>query len=260
MPINHPAKAFVARIFLQLAGIILVLSAAAHPLYGVDLKIVTSEHPPFSYTEEGVVKGLAAEIVTALLEDLRLDVEIVSSPWPRTYKTALETKNILIFTLARTPEREDLFDWVGVIIAGNSYLFALNDRKDINIASLEDAKKYRIGIVRNDVRANFLKANGITLLDEVIDSEANAQKLAKGWIDLWAEEENTAPYLFKKLGYDSSQTLNKAFLLDLHMEGYLAFARGSDKDLVDSFRDALQRLKNSGKYQQIVNKYNTVQE
>ena len=249
---TNPAARILAGLLLPLL-LLLATSLAAQ-----QLKILGSQYPPYSYLENGRAVGLCSEIVRALLRELAIEAEITIAPWSRSYKTALEERNVLLFTIARTPEREELFHWVGVIVSGETHLYALKEREDIVINRIEDAKRYRIGVVRDDIRATFLRNQGVTNLDEVTGSENNAQKLAMGWIDLWAEEENAAPFTFKKLGNDPLATLKKVYTLDLRLDGYLAFSRDSDPELVQKFRDALERLKGSGEYARILADYDTL--
>jgi polar amino acid transport system substrate-binding protein len=230
----------------------------ASPLAGQNLKIFGSEHPPYSYLKDGRPTGLCADIVRALLDDLDLRQEITIAPWARSYKTALEEPNVLLFTVARTAEREPLFHWVGVIVSGETHLYGLRDRDDIVINRLDQAQRYKIGVVRDDIRAGFLRKNGFTDLDEVTGSEINARKLAMGWIDLWVEEENAAPFVFEKLGLNPGEKLKKVYTLDLRLDGYLAFSRDSDPELVARFRAALDRLKGSGEYARLLATYDNL--
>jgi ABC-type amino acid transport substrate-binding protein len=92
----------------------------------------------------------------------------------------------------------------------------------------------------------------------VTGSEINARKLAMGWIDLWVEEENAAPFVFKKVGFSPTEKLKKVYTLDLRLDGYLAFSRDSDPELVARFRAALDRLKASGEYSRILTTYDTL--
>lgn len=237
---------------------LLVMMLVASPLAGENLKIFGSEHPPYSYLKDGRPSGLCADIVRALLDDLNLQQEITIAPWARSYKTALEEPNVLLFTVARTAERESLFHWVGVIVSGETHLYGLHDRNDIVINRLDQAQRYKIGAVRDDIRAGFLRKNGFTDLDEVTGSEINARKLAMGWIDLWVEEENAAPFVFEKIGLNPGEKLKKVYTLDLHLDGYLAFSRDSSPELVAKFRAALDRLKNSREYSRILATYDTL--
>ena len=241
-----------------LCGCLLLAPLLALPAAAVQLRVFGSEHPPYSYMAEGRPTGLCSDIVASLLSRLQLDTPITIAPWSRGYRTALEEPNVLLFTVARTPEREELFHWVGPLVSGETHLYALKERNDLVLDSLAAAEGRKIGVVRDDIRAHFLRRNGITSLDEATGSEINARKLLMGWIDLWAEEENAAPFVFKKLGHDPAQKLKKVYTLDLRLDGYLAFSRGSDSELVDRFRAALEELKNSGEYRRILASYDTL--
>ncbi|MEI8631015.1 hypothetical protein P4S72_00655 [Vibrio sp. PP-XX7] len=74
---------------------------------------------------------------------------------------ALDEKDILIYSIARTKERESLFKWVGPIAPYNVYLFKLKARSDIIVNTLEDVKKYRIGGAYQDVKQLYLVSQGI---------------------------------------------------------------------------------------------------
>ncbi len=220
------------------------------------IQVVTSEYAPFSYLENGRPKGFCTEIVQTLLKELGIRADIATLPWARAYNTALKKRNILIYTLARTPGRESLFQWVGVLVRGKSYLFSLKSRP-IRLDSLDQAKAYHIGSGREDVRAAYLKNQGFKNLDLVIHAQMNARKLINGRIDLWAEGELAAVHTVRQLGYDPDKVLSKAFLLEMDtpLVGYLAFGIDTDPDLVRRFSKALEKLKQNKTYEHIKHKY-----
>lgn len=214
--------------------------------------VVTAEYPPFNYTEKGAVKGISTNIVRSLLDTLEIDAKITSYPWTRSYKKALEEKNTLIYPLVRTPEREGAFEWIGVVATGKTYLYSLQTRHDIDLQSLDDAKKKSIGVLRGAVRFRYLKTRHFTNLVEDISPRASAQKLILGWIDLWAADENTAYYTLSMMGYDPRRLIKRHFPLDIELDGYLAFSKDSDRELVESFRKAFIRLQVSGEYEKMI--------
>ncbi len=218
--------------------------------YAQKINIVTSEFPPFNYVENGKDSGFCTEIVQAILQDLNFQGTIKTYPWARSYQMALKQKNTLIYTIARTPERENLFHWVGVIISGKTYLFSLRENQ-INLDSLSQANRFNVGAVLNGIRAKYLSANGVKNLDLVVDSESNALKLIKKRIDLWAEDELSAVYVLKRMGYNSKLILEKSFELNLKLDGYLAFSLNTNKAVIERFQNSLQKLKNNGEYEKI---------
>lgn len=227
-----------------------------HPGELQNIRIVTSEFAPFNYLENGEPKGFCTEIVQAVLKELDLAVPITTLPWARAYQLALRQENTLIYTIARTPEREALFQWVGILVIGESYLFALKSR-GIRLGSLDQARPYRIGVARNGIRARFLQSKGILDLDQVVNSRMNAVKLLNQRIDLWAEDELAAAHTIRQLGYEPDDILSKAFHLDLGMtpKGFLAFSLKTDPGLVSAFSETLEGLVKSKVYENLKKKY-----
>ena len=60
------------------------------------ISIVTEEYPPFNYTEDGHEKGLATDVVLAVLKQMGMQADIRSLPWARAYDTAVNGKDVMI--------------------------------------------------------------------------------------------------------------------------------------------------------------------
>ena len=121
---------------------------------------VTEENRPVNFIQDGQVTGFSTEVVKAVLKEIDVECDFHVMPWARAYSTALHSENVLIFSILRTPEREQLFKWVGVVSPpDNSYLFALRDRK-LKIHSLSDALNYKIGTINGDAREQYLESKG----------------------------------------------------------------------------------------------------
>ncbi len=180
--------------------------------------------------------------------------QISSYPWSRAYQIALKQENTLIYTIARIPEREALFNWIGVIISGKTYLFSLKER-GIEIDSLDQAKAYTIGAVRNGIRSKHLISKGIVDLDLVKDTQTNVLKLINNRIDLWVEDELSAVYTLKQMGYNPDEILKRTFELNLKIDGYMAFSINTAPQTVELFKKALKQLIENGTYEKIKSKY-----
>ena len=71
--------------------------------------VTTVDYGQYNYLEGGKVKGAVTEIARAILAKAGIESEVHAYPRPQAYKIALEGKNVLFFTVARTIERERLF-------------------------------------------------------------------------------------------------------------------------------------------------------
>lgn len=223
------------------------------------LKIVTEEFPPYNHTEQGKITGLSTEVVEAVLKELKLQGNIQSLPWARAYEMAKNTPEVLIYSIGRTPERENYFKWVGVIAPTDYYLYALPG-KSFKIDALENAKPYQIGTVNQDVGEQFLLAHGFVKgqnLQSSIKYELNYQKLKLGRIDLWIMNGMTASHLARQVGDDPALTLAKVYRInDLSSEGYyMAFGKQTPDATVQQFKRGLEAIKKNGVFDHLKKKW-----
>ncbi|MBK9573699.1 MAG: transporter substrate-binding domain-containing protein [Rhodoferax sp.] len=223
------------------------------------VRIVTEEFPPYNYTDQGRITGLSTDVVEAVLKELKLQGNTQSLPWARAYDTARNASGVLIYSIGRTPEREALFKWVGVIAPTDYYLYALPG-KAFKIESLEMAKQYQVGTVNQDVGEQFLVAHGFVKgqnLQSSVKYELNYQKLKLGRIDLWIMSELTANHLARLAGDDPAKTLAKVYRInDLSREGYyMAFGSQTPDATVAQFKKGLDAIKKNGTFDALKKKW-----
>lgn len=235
----------------------LLLSAGVcNTVHATDIMIITEEAPPYNYTQDGKITGVSTEMVQAVFKEANIIYAIESYPWARAFNIATEEKNILIYSILRTPERENMFKWVGEIAPRKSYFYKLKKRKDIIINSLEDAKKYIVGGVRADARTTYLKNNGFNITEIVSNDESNIRKLNAKRIELMVGNELSFTYLVKLIGF-SMDDFEKAFFLEEFSKGdfYMAFSLSTDDKLVQDLKTALDKVKADGTYDKILTKF-----
>lgn len=154
-------------------------------LQAAPLRILTEDLPPLNYVNDGVLVGPSVEMVKEVQRRIGSTEEIQVYPWARAYQIALEEENVVLFGVSHTPAREHKFKWVGPLATKRDILVAKKG-SNLIITSLEDAKKVRrIGVLRDDTKAEFLEMHGFTNIEPVSDERKNAQKLVMGRIDLW---------------------------------------------------------------------------
>ncbi|MEN8198505.1 MAG: ABC transporter substrate-binding protein [Thermodesulfobacteriota bacterium] len=218
----------------------LALSAAAE----VDWNPMTEELPPYSLLEKEEVRGICADVLLQLLAKNSIKVErgdIKMLPWARAYKTAQDVPGSILLNTARTPEREEMFKWVGPVRELTIGLLALKKDK-IEFETLTETGKFKIGVIRDGVAEQLLLKAGVKeeQLDRIADPTLNLRKLGAGRIDLFAFSVPTARYILVKMGlnpddYESVYTLKQAEL-------FFAFHRDSDEELVQALNKTLQEM------------------
>lgn len=224
------------------------------------ITVVTEELPPYNMTEDGKLTGMATEVVEAVLAEVGEKARIQSMPWARAYDIALNSENVLIYSIARTPQREALFKWVGSIAPTRWALFSLPGTQfDLN--SLDDARQYQIATVKEDVGEQYLIDKGFTVGRNLQSSnkyEHNYEKLKAGRVQLWISNELNAHYLVRKASGNPNE--NAVAQLNLDDLGgvnglYMAFSRNTPDELVQRFSDALARVRADGRYDVIASRW-----
>ena len=210
-----------------------------------DILYMTEEYPPFNYTEDGQLRGIAVDIlerVFAQLDSTLTRQRIKVFPWARGYHLVQSQPNTALFVMARTSERESLFKWVGPIATNRVVLISRKDR-EIVVGSEEDLRALKLGVIRDDVGQHLLLKAGIEpeQLDVAADAAVNIKKLDGGRIDAWAYGEPVAKWFLKRSGLDPAN-YETVFILQETYPHY-AFHRDTSDELIRQFQAALDRLK-----------------
>jgi polar amino acid transport system substrate-binding protein len=227
------------------------------------LRVVTEEYPPYNYTEGGRLTGLATEVVRAVLAKVGVEAEFSVDEWQRSYDIALAEPNVLIYSIGRSAEREDLFKWVGdVAPPSRIFLFALThrvERRQIRVASLDDARAYRIGTVAGDFRERYLVGEGFTVGRELVrgaNVHVNMSDLFKAKVDLTPLPDLVGFTLARRMGLDPLALTTVLELTGIPPgANQMAFSRQTPDELVERFRAALAQVRSDGTYDRIVASY-----
>ncbi|TMO56079.1 ABC transporter substrate-binding protein [Pseudoalteromonas phenolica] len=225
----------------------LLLSSKVYTSESESLQVVTEEWLPYNYTNvEGQLVGRSTDKVRAVLSDAGIKYKISSYPWLRSMHLAKTQANTMIYSIYRTPERENLFQWVCPLMGPvKEYLFALKTRDDIKLNSLEDAKKYVISIVRGSVSDSYLTNAGFKPginLDLTSDPGSSPRKLVAGRVDFILQTEYTASERMKELGYDYSILRKVIEVKEIdNRRACMAFSLKTDKSLVQRVQSSLDK-------------------
>lgn len=238
----------------------LVLAAASLQVRADDtLKIVTEEFPPYNMTQNGRITGLATEVLQAVLKEVNLQGNIQSMPWARAYEVAQGPETVLIYSITRTPAREKLFKWIGVVAPADWCLFSLQG-KAIKLNRLDEARTHQVATVNQDVGEQFLVSKGFAIGQNLQSSakyEFNYEKLKRGRVDLWVSNVWVASHLARQAGDDPAKVLHCAYPVD-ELSGdsnSMAFSLHTPDELVARLRTGLETIKKNGTFDAIKRKW-----
>jgi len=217
-------------------------------VFSQDLIVLTEDWPPYSYqNRQGDIVGTATTRVKNALDLAGVSYQIHLYPWTRSFKLASRNKNTLIYSIFRTKEREDNFQWICPITKPIEHqLFKLAARTDIHINQFDDLKQYVLGLLRDTYPHQYFTQEGLkenVHLDIMVEEDLNLKRLITGRIDLLADEEAPLLLRLEKLGYDSN-LIERVYTIqsDDAPENCMAFSITTPRLLVEKVRKAMQQV------------------
>ena len=216
-------------------------------LGGAQTVRVVTETTPYVYMQGDKIAGPATEILHKTLQLANIkDYSLTMYPWARAYDMALKEPNVLIYLIARTPERDPQFQWVGELLQVRYALYKLKDRSDISAANLDAARNYVVGVMRDDLRHQFLQRQGFTRLVVSAQSTDNFAQLVNRKVDMVPLSESGALAQCQTTHFDCAG-LEKVLTLDEMTTGvYMAYSKFTSAELVARTQAAFEQLRANG--------------
>jgi len=221
-----------------------------------DIEFFTEENPPSNFVVNKQIIGIAPELLHLIWEELGFsstpNIRII--PWARGYNYLQNSNKVVLFSTTRTPEREALgFKWAGPIKKNKIVLLARKDR-NITINQLDDAKKYKIGTVYDDIGEHILLNSGFSKdnLHSVSSLDLSVRMLNHDRIDLIAKGYENLLSLLEKEGNNINAYEAVFTLSERHQ--YFAFNKDIPDKVVAQFQAAIDKL--TDKHNAILEKYN----
>ena len=215
---------------------------------------------PYSYPDaEGKPSGYAVDLMQEMLRRCRLNGQIEFNSWTGIYQRALAEPRVLVVSIARLAEREPYFYWIGPTAARRAYLYRLKARADVHVGTLDSARAYHIGVIRDDATERDLLAKGFELskqLDRSPDHAALLRKLFAGRDELAALNSAVAAATFETFGYDFNRVEPVLKLSDVKL--YMALSRSSGPALYAKLLTAWDAMRRDGTVAAIAVRYANV--
>lgn len=219
-----------------------------------DLIYITEPYYPYNYKADGQIKGLSVDVLRLVWRQLGIPPQpITIMPWARGYKLTQVQPGTVLFSMARTPEREELFRWVGPI---HTVRFVLKGKKSKNyqVKSMADLHGMAIGTLADDVGDVLLGSLADhARIEPVADTAFSLKMLEYDRIDLMAYEEKSFDQLAQASGLDPNQYETVFVLKETGV--YYALNSQTSQELVDRMQQALNVVRASPGYEQILTHY-----
>lgn len=222
------------------------------PVKADEVLVVTEKLNQFQYKDEnGLLTGFAVQVVKKLFEITGHNPKFELLPWARAYKLAIDTPNVMIFTIARSKIREKQFKWVGAIADERLYFWAKKSRVKNSYDSLNQLAKYSIGLTLNSNPHQYLENKDFQNVYVVTRKIEALRMLLNDRVDLHVSTEMGLKMDAKIEKFDPSTLHRILEISELNTQLSIAFNLHSDSGLVSQFQQALNQMHQSGEIKQL---------
>lgn len=230
----------------------LLIAACAGARATDTLTLYTEEYPPFNWADKtsGAATGLSTDIILELMRRAELPVTAPAlMPWARAMALTSKNPNSCLFSMARTPQRESSFAWIGPVGRNEWVMYARAD-DHIRLNSLADAKPYTVGTIIGDAMVPLLRANDLNL-SIVPYNRTNGPKLKMRRIQLWSEGRLPGLYMMEEMGLTGIEEV----LAFAHYDMYLACNKAMDTHEASRLNTLLRAMYRDGTVKRIYGSY-----
>ncbi len=197
-------------------------------------------------------RAFNVELVREMMSLLNYPKQIKNYPFIRALHMVQTKPNYALFNVNRTLEREEAFKWVGPLQNSTTYFYE-SKKNQTGIQTIEDAKKVDLICVLNgNIHHRKLKKLGFTNLYPSESYWRCHTLLAKSKVAL-TPISNISTAIHK--GSKFSPHIQQTPVVLSQSEGYIALSQNIPDQVIQQWQEALEKLKQSGRYDQLVQKY-----
>lgn len=218
------------------------------------LSIYCEDDTPLQFVgADGKLTGFTIEIVQEIQKRVGNTDEIHLVPWARGLGNLKTEPNSMLFSMARSAERDAQYQWIGPITE-TTYGFYVKANSTLKITSLEDAKHVGlIGVYRDDVRDQFLTRHGFTNLDRANSNVSSFRKLMLGRNAMYVDSPMGVKSLAEKAGYQLADVRVAYNFFKIQL--YIAASKDMDSAIVAKWNAALESMKKETFFMRVHKKY-----
>lgn len=142
-------------------GWLFLLYSLSHGLNAEPIRVVTEYFAPYqTINAQGEFAGVSTRLVQQILTKAEQPYQLEYMPWPRAYRLAKDTPNVLIYSLLQTDERFEDFVWLAPLCPLTVSFYRLKSRPDVSPKSVADATRYIVGIEQGQANYALMLRNG----------------------------------------------------------------------------------------------------
>lgn len=214
---------------------------------------IDTTYPPFEFEEGGEYTGIDIDIINAIAESQGFKIEFNPMDFGGIIPALqADQLDVAIAGMSITDERKNVVDFSDPYFDAGLSLVVAKDNTDIT--TLEDLKGKTVAVKSGTTGSQFAMDNeskyGYTVA-QFEDSPSMFQEVSNGNADVLLEDYPVIAYAIAESGLDL-KTVGDRLTGDQYG---IAVLKGENADLLEKINTGLQELRDSGEYDEILNKY-----
>jgi len=232
------------------AAILGLISAVALSASCLAQTAVVAENPPWS-SKSPEHPGFCIEVVNEMAKVLKTKVNYEFVSWPDAQQKVIAGQNLLIFPLARVPDREAKYLWMQKLF--NIHVVFATAPGKAPVDSFDEAKKLpTVAVLQGTPWATELVTNGFTNVKTYVSTPAIVAAIMSGEVGAAYSTSIELDYARRIGGYKDVLVYGK----ELHtLDQYLAASKESSSITVKEWQDAFDVLQQDGTFDRIYASY-----
>ena len=214
-----------------------------------DLNLLTDNHPPLHFQQGGELVGFGVDVVQALAQRTGDRIHLQQLPFLRALHIAASEPDTAVFTVLRTAERDDLYQWVGPLLDVETALYSADSSRQPVRSLLEAGSHGAIAVPRKWLAYNYLQKQGLDNLYGVETPEQMMRLARLGRADYVVADTLSVAALAREEGLPPGQL---HYQIPLMQQGsYIAFSRQTDAREVARWQLALDQMRQDGSLERL---------
>ncbi|WP_430475140.1 substrate-binding periplasmic protein [Thalassospira lucentensis] len=221
-----------------------------------NVTLLTEDYPPYNFIESDELRGVGADVIQAMASAIGYHKRMEVLPWKRVMLRLEDEAEIGVFSMTRTPQREEMYAWVGPIVKARVGLYQLTERRSL-VHSVQGLRYVEaIGVQAGGAHEQALLEYGFENLEPIFNQSSGIQMLAVGRIDLLVSSDIE---LFEQLK-KTELTLDDLELVYSFGRGdlYLAFSKQTSVSALTAWQAAYDHIVENGQFDMIMEKYGMI--
>jgi len=222
------------------------------------IQLYTENSPPSSFEyghgTSAEVRGSSVDIVKEIMTRTGYLNNINLTLWNNAYDIVQYLPNSALFNTARTPERENMFQWVGPVSSSRSHFYTLAP-SGLTIETLDQAKALQsIATPKGWFTHDFLINNDFpNIVATAITPQDAFNQLITGEVDALLLTDVSIKWLADLNDIPISNLTQQ--MEALNFKGYIAFSLSTPASTVQQWQSHLDAMKADGTFETIWNEW-----